>query len=136
MNRRPPPIPPRPELTRRPAGAFGWLDAALLHDGWLAEAGPHAAAVLVLLALAADQRGASYFGRSRMAEMLGMSCHEVEAALQRLVDLDLVAFRPWSNGSADGVWQLLPAPARQLQGRSGQPLSVADLLRTFGLPQR
>lgn len=67
MSRRPPPVPPRPELLRRPEGAFGWLDATLLHDGWLAEVGPHAAAAMLLLALAADRRGASFFGRSRMA---------------------------------------------------------------------
>lgn len=54
MNRRPPPAPPRPDLQRRPIGAFGWLQAELLHDGWLAEVGPHAVAVLVLLATAAD----------------------------------------------------------------------------------
>ena len=29
------PVPPRPDLVRRPRGAFGWLDAALLHDRWL-----------------------------------------------------------------------------------------------------
>jgi len=51
MNR-PPPVPPRPELERRPKGPFGWSEAELLHDGWLAEIGPHAAATMVLLALA------------------------------------------------------------------------------------
>lgn len=132
MNRRPPPVPPRPDLERRPEGAFGWLDAALLHDGWLAEAGPHAAAVLVLLALAADRRGASFFGRGRMAEVLRMSRHEVDHALQRLVDLGLVALRPWRSSGVDGVWQLLPVPRRLEQARAGRVLSVAELLRGLG----
>lgn len=134
MSRRPPPVPPRPELERRPQGAFGWLDAALLHDGWLAEAGPHAVAVLVLLALAADRGGASFFSRSRMAKVLGMSRHDVDVALQRLLDLDLVAVRPWRDGGIDGVWQLLPVPRRQEQARAGRVLSVAELLRGLGFP--
>lgn len=134
MSRRPPPVPPRPELVRRPEGAFGWLEAVLLHDGWLAEVGPYAAAVLLLLALAADRSGASFFGRSRMAEVLGMSRHEVDVALQRLLDLELVAMRPWRVGGVDGVWQLLPVPRRQEQARAGRVLSVAELLRGLGFP--
>jgi hypothetical protein len=132
MSRRPPPVPPRPELERQPRGAFGWLDAALLHDGWFAETGPHAAGVLVLLALAADRRGASFFSRDRMARALGMSRHEVDAALQRLLDVGLVALRPWRSGGLDGVWQLLPIPQRQEHARSGRILSIAELLRDLG----
>lgn len=132
MNRRPPPMPPRPELERRPRGAFGWIEAELLHDGWLAEAGPHAAAVLILLALAADRRGASFFSRDRMAEALGMTRHEVGFALQCLVDFGLVAHRPWRQGVTDGVWQLLPPPPRRQPARMRQELSAADVLRSLG----
>ena len=132
MTRRPTPAPPRPDLERRPVGAFGWLPAELLHDRWLAEVGPHAAAVLVLLALAADRRGASFFSRDRMAQALGMSHHEVDVALQRLLDAGLVDLRPWRNGTRDGVWQLLPPAPRQQQARALQVLSAADVLRSLG----
>lgn len=132
MNRRAPPVPPRPELERRPNGAFGWLEAELLHDGWLAELGPHAAAIIVLLALAADRRGASFFNRERMAIVLGMSRHEVEVALQRLLDAGLVDLRPWRVGGSDGVWQLLPIPRRPEVKRSQQALTAADVLRSLG----
>ncbi|MFO1077952.1 MAG: hypothetical protein U1E73_09545 [Planctomycetota bacterium] len=132
MTRRPSPIPPQPHLERRPTGAFGWLPAELLHERWLAEVGPHAAALLVLLAIAADHRGASYFGRNRMAEALGMSRHEVDVALQRLLDADLVALRPWRNGCCDGVWQILPVPSRHREPRTNQTSSVADVLRSLG----
>ena len=132
MNRRVPPVPPRPELERRPTGAFGWLDAELLHDDWLAEVGPLATAMLVLLALAADRRGASFFSRDRMAQSLGMTRHEVDVALQRLLDARLVDHRPWRAGVPDGVWQLLqPSPRRQPQ-RSHQVLTAADVLRSLG----
>jgi hypothetical protein len=104
----------------------------LLHEHWLAEVGPHAAAVLVLLALAADRRGASFFSRDRMATALGMTRHEVDVALQRLLDAGLVDLRPWRNGGRDGVWQLLPPAPRREADRSRQVLTAADLLRNLG----
>lgn len=133
MKQMPPPIPPRPDLERRPRGAFGWLEAELLHDGWLAEVGPHAVAVLVLLALAADRRGVSFFSRDRMALALDLTRHEVDQGLQRLRDAGLVDHRPWKVGAGDGVWQLLPPPPRQQQpARSRQVLTAADVLRSLG----
>ncbi|HMV39954.1 MAG TPA: hypothetical protein PKX14_14275 [Thauera aminoaromatica] len=136
MNRRPVPVPPRPGLERRPREAFGWLDAELLHGGWLAELGPHAVATMVLLALAADRRGASFFSRDRMAVAVGISRHEVDAALQRLLDCGLVDHRPWRTGARDGVWQLLPLPLRQAPHRALRELSAAEVLRSLGFEPR
>jgi hypothetical protein len=140
---RPRPRPPRPELVRRPAAAFGWLDAHLLHEGHLARLGPDATAVLVLLALAADCHGASFFGRRRMAEALRMSSPAVNAALARLVDLHLVALRPWQPGNPDGVWQLLPVPRRDRPGEpphhgaqrdgANAPVHIAAVLAQLGI---
>ena len=104
------PVPPRPTLVRRPGGAFGWLDARLLHDGWLVRLGPDATAVLLFLALVADHQGASFYGREKMAVQLGLDRAEIDRALDRLLDLDLVDHRPWRDGLLDGVWQLLPVP--------------------------
>ena len=132
MRRRPPPRPPRPELERRPHGAFGWLDAKLLHGGWLAELGPHAAAALVLLALAADRHGASFYSRDRMATALAMTRHEIDQALQMLLDAQLVAHRPWRAGVRDGVWQLLPLPERQAPRRAQRTATASDVLRSLG----
>ena len=126
------PLPPRPDWLRRPRGAFGWLDAELLHDGWLAEVGPRAVAVMVLLALAADRRGASFYRRERMAVVLGMSRHEVDDALQRLLDAGLVDQRPWRVGCCDGVWQLLQPPPRRAAPRARHVLTAADVLRSLG----
>lgn len=107
---RPPPAPPRPDLVRRPPGAFGWLDARLLHEGWLAHLGPDATSVLVLLALAADHRGASFFGRAHMSARLALARPALDRALDRLLATGLVLQRPWRAGDPDGVWQLLPLP--------------------------
>jgi len=130
---RPRPEPPRPNLVRRPTRAFGWLDAALLHEGWLARLGAEAVAVLVLLALAADQRGASYYGRARMAERLGLKRQSLDVALASLLELGLVAHRPWRAGCTDGVWQLLPLSPGPAEPRGGGDCeSVTAILARLG----
>ena len=129
---RQPPTPPRPDLVRRPQGPFGWLEAHLLHDRWLARLGPDPTAVLLLLALAADRRGASFFSRARMADALGMDFPRVNHALDRLLEVELVALRPWRPRGRDGVWQLLPVN-RQHAAHSGRVMHVAELLRSLGL---
>ena len=134
---RPTPTPPHPGLIRRPTGAFGWLPAELLHEGWLARLGPDATAVVVLLALAADRSGASFYGRDRMAERLGVSRPALDVALTRLQQLRVVAHKPWRAGSFDGVWQLLPLPeaagTRAPRPRRGGPVSIAAVLTQLGL---
>jgi hypothetical protein len=130
------PAPPHPDLVRRPLAPFGWLEAHLLHDHWLARLQPDATAVLVLLALAADRRGASYYSRTRMADRLGIDRPRVDRALDRLLELGMVAFRPWRPGQSDGVWQLLPVEG-DVGARTANCMSIADLLQSLGFePQR
>jgi len=124
------PEPPRPNLERRPTGAFGWLDARLLHEGWLARLGPEATSVLVLLALAADRRGASYYGREKMGCMTGIERRQVDQALDALRAAGLVDQRPWRHGHADGVWQLLPLPTSR-KVREGEATSIGSILATL-----
>jgi len=130
---RPRPLPPHPEIERRPRGGFGWLDAHLLHDGWLAELGADAVAVVVLLAVAADHRGASFYSRGRMAVALGCDRDRIDHALDRLVTAGLVALRPWRNGGVEGVWQLLPVPVARGSPRVERSMSIAEVLGRLGL---
>lgn len=124
-------MPPHPDRLRKPEAPFGWLEAHLLHDHWLARIQPDATAVLLLLALAADRRGASYYSRARMADRLGIDVGRVDRAADRLLELGLVALRPWRTDQRDGVWQILPV-ARRETARTGACMSVADLLRSLG----
>lgn len=133
------PAPPRPELVRDPVGSFGWLEDRLLHDGHLARLGAGGIAVLTLLALAADRKGASFYGRARMAERLGLSATLIDEGLTRLLALNLVAFRPWRQGTTDGVWQLLPVPTsitppppRSSDSGHAGPTNVGDVLARLG----
>ncbi|MBI4879616.1 MAG: hypothetical protein HY812_08160 [Planctomycetes bacterium] len=103
--------------------------------------------MLLLLALAADARGASFYGRDRMAAALGLMRRVLDQALERLLHLGLLAFRPWNPTSQDGVWQLLPLPpgppddarptpeararplSRSPAESASEPLMFADILR-------
>jgi hypothetical protein len=108
------PRPPRPELVRDPPRSFGWLDTELLRQHWLSRLGPEPIAVLVLLALAADRHGASFYGRESMSRELSLPPGEIDRSLARLLELRLIAHRPWSRNTRDGVWQLLPVPTNPL----------------------
>ena len=130
MNREPP-KPPRPDLVRRPTGAFGWLDARLLRDDWLSRLGAEACTVLAFLALAADHQGASWWGRDRMARALSIPRPALDRALKRLVELQLVAHRPWNPKHVDGVWQLLPVPTPRLT-RTNSLTDLATIVRQLG----
>jgi len=133
MSKKPSLIPPVPDLVRQPTGRFGWLEDRLLHDDWLARLGPEGTSVMVLLALASDRHGASFFGRGRMAAKLGISRHDVDQALSRMLEWQLVAHRPWRQGHPDGIWQLLPLPRSERRPRGGEAISIGDLCRSLGL---
>ncbi len=135
---RTPPTPPHPDMVRRPRGSFGWIEDRMLRDGWLARIGVDAVGVLVLLVLAADRRGASFYSRHRMAGALGLDRARVDAALEQLLDHRLVDMRPWQPGHRDGVWQVLPLPeSRPDAHRSGRTMRAADVLRMLGFaPER
>jgi hypothetical protein len=132
-------VPPRPDLIRQPAGRFGWLEDRLLHDDWLARLGPEGTSVMVLLALASDRHGASFFSRERMAAKLGICRQDVDQALARMLEWNLIAHRPWRPGHPDGVWQLLPLPRVEKRKRGGdairvgEALSIGDLCQSLGL---
>jgi hypothetical protein len=132
---RPPPRPPRPDAVRRipgrgVAGGFGWLEDRLLRERWLARVGPEATAVLVLLALAADRNGVSYYRRETMVGLLGMTRDSVDRALARLQDLGLVAHRAWGPDQVDGVWQLLAVPhaAERVTNTDSEATSISEIL--------
>lgn len=108
-----PPQPPFPNFIREPTARFGWIDDRLLQEHWLQNLGPEGAAVLLFLALAADRHGASYWSRGRIANELSMGLRALNMALVRLLELGLVAHRPWCKGHVDGVWQLVQVPPRQ-----------------------
>ena len=102
---------PRPERVRRPGpGGFGWLDARLHRQGWLALLTPDDLAVYAFLCLVANQQGVSWYRRDRIREALAMGDDALWLALRRLYALGLVAYRPFSQHASEGFHQVLSLP--------------------------
>jgi hypothetical protein len=109
-------IVPRPDRVRHVGQAgFAWWDANLLRQGWLALLDGPGLTVYAFLCLVADQQGVSWYRRSSMVARLSLDEAQVNAALERLRDLDLIAYSPFHANAADGFHQVLALP------RAGPP---------------
>ena len=114
QGRRAPVVIPRPDRLRRLRGArFGWIAAGIHRQGWLRLLDCEALAAYAFLCLAANRDGVSYYRRERIGRELGLDDAQVHRALRRLEELDLVAYRPFRPGAADGFRQVLSLPAGQ-----------------------
>jgi hypothetical protein len=103
---------PRPERVRRPGpGGYGWLDARLHKQGWLALLTPEDIAAYAFLCLVANRQGVSWYRRDRIRQALGIGEEDVWLALRRLAALDLVAYRPFGRHASDGFHQVLSLPS-------------------------
>jgi len=92
--------PDRLRLIERP---FAWLPCRLLTQRILDNMSPEAAQLYLLLVLASDRQGLSFFGERRICDTLGLTSSKLQLARSQLQALDLVAF--------DGkTYQLLSLP--------------------------
>ena len=104
-------IVPKPDRIRQPGrSGFGWLDARLLKDGWLSRMPPESAAAYVFLCLAGNRQGVSWYRRDRIGQAVGIEHSRLRRALARLTELDLIAYRPFSQHASDGFHQVLSVP--------------------------
>jgi hypothetical protein len=97
-----------PDRVRKPPRSFAWLDHRLRSSGLLAMLEPPEIGLYLFLALAADRDGLSCWRLDRIErEMPCFGRNALWKARDRLVQLDLVAFRPWRDSDPDGVYQVL-----------------------------
>src|SRR5512147_120276 len=99
---------PQPDRVRRIAGSFAWIDHRLLRNGYLAAMTHPDQALYLFLALAADRQGVSFYRKEKICDLLGLDFGEFEVARDRLINLRLVAFEPYSVVSPNGHYQVLP----------------------------
>ena len=98
-----------PDRLRTLEKPFAWLPCRFLRDGYLAQLSQPAKLLYLLLSLAANSRGLSFFGDRRIGEELALTSSEIAQAREELIASQFLAF--------DGAtYQLLSLPvARQPQ---------------------
>lgn len=97
-----------PQRIRTIPQSFAWIDHRLRSEGFLPRLRPEDLGLYLFLALAADQQGLSCWRLDRVQKSLPCFDHHcLWDARSRLVDLSLIAYRPWNSGTPDGCYQVL-----------------------------
>jgi len=117
---------PQPSCVRKIERSFAWIDHRLLRAGYLAVMSHHEQALYLFLALAADRNGVSFYRREKICDCLSLNDRQFQVARDRLVDLGLIAFQPYSVLSPNGFYQLLPID-RPAPNFSGQLTAALNL---------
>ena len=117
----------RPDRLRQVPAQFSWVDQRLVRDNFLHHADPAAWSLYLVLVTVADAQGLSYYSEATLSRLLRMDPLQLARCRQQLVAADLVAYQK-------PLYQVLALPlaqavAPQAGPRSGQTLSVGDILR-------
>ena len=97
-----------PQRVRNIPRSFAWIDHRLRSEGFLPRLLPEDLGLYLFLVLAADQRGLSCWRLDRIEKALSsFDRPALWEARSRLVDLDLIAYRPWRPSDPDGCYQVL-----------------------------
>ena len=115
----------RPDQLRQVPAQFSWIDQRLVRENFLRYGEPAAWALYLVLVTVADAQGLSYYSDATLSRLLKLEPLTLARARQQLVAGDLVAYqKPLYQ-----VLALPPASTPTLPARSGQTLSVGEILR-------
>jgi hypothetical protein len=116
---------PQPQNVRKIQGSFAWIDHRLLRAGYLPIMTHEDQVVYLFLTLAADRNGVSFYRKEKICETLALSFQQFEVARDRLIDLNLIAYQPYSILSPNGHYQVLPIrkPAPNLSQKVMQKIA-------------
>jgi len=103
---------PQPQRVRKIEKSFAWIDHRLLRSGYLSVMGHHDQSLYLFLALAADRNGVSFYRKEKICDLLGLDFQAFEVARDRLIELGLIAFEPYSALTPNGFHQVLPVDRR------------------------
>ncbi len=99
---------PQPQRVRCIEQSFAWIDHRLIRGGYLRVMTHQDQSLYLFLALAADRNGVSFYRKEKICDLLGLDFGEFEVARDRLIELSLLAFAPYSALTVNGFYQLLP----------------------------
>lgn len=97
-----------PYRLRKVPRSFAWIDHRIRSEGALRRLRPEDIGLYLFLTLAADRNGLSCWRLDRIER--DIPCfhrHTLWGARDRLVELELIAYRPWRKGNPDGCYQVL-----------------------------
>ena len=117
---------PQPQRVRRIEKSFAWIDHRLLRNGFLPVMTHHDQSLYLFLVLAADRNGVSFYRKEKICDQLGLDFGAFEVARDRLIDLKLIAFEPYSALTPNGYYQVLPVDG-------SPPAPTAELLRKLNV---
>jgi len=89
---------------------FGWIEAALLERCWVMYLASEAMAIYTFLCLAGNRQGVSWYRNGTIRGYLNLTSDQFRRGQSRLIQLGLVAFKPFYEGSPDGYHQVLALP--------------------------
>jgi hypothetical protein len=97
-----------PYRLRKVPRSFAWIDHRIRSEGILKMLRPEDIGFYLFLALAADKNGLSCWRLDRIERDIPcFDYHTLRSARERLVELELIAYRPWRSSDRDGCYQLL-----------------------------
>lgn len=99
---------PQPQRVRRIDKSFAWIDHRLLRNGFVQVMSHQDLALYLFLVLAADRHGVSFYRKEKICDALGLDWSAFEITRDRLIHLKLIAFVPYSVGTPNGHYQVLP----------------------------
>ena len=113
-----------PERVRKIKGSFAFIEHRFLRDGFWASLSHDELLLYMLLVLAADRAGLSYYGYDKLCTLLGIPVDEYIVARNALIDKDLIAF----DGRLFQVLCLPPKPAMRAKRllRSTEDMAERD----------
>jgi len=116
----------QPDRVRKIERSFAWIDHRLLRNGYLAAMTHQDQSLYLFLALVADRNGVSFYRKEKICDQLGLDFAQFEVARDRLIDLKLIAFEPYSALTPNGYYQVLP-----VDGTPPDPM--AELLKKLNV---
>ena len=115
-----------PERLRHVPQRFSWIDQRLVRDGHIAQCGPQALALYLLLVTVADARGLSYYSDKTAARLLSLNEVQLREARCSLLAAGLIAY----ESPLYQVLSLEPILAGEPPvARTGQTLPISAILR-------
>ena len=118
----------RPERLRQVPPSFNWVDHRLVRDHYIERCDCTALALYLFLVIVSDAQGLSYYSEASLCRRLKIDPLQLSAARAQLDQAGLIAY-------CKPLYQVLsleatyPPPTDPTDQRTGQALSVADILK-------